>query len=380
MKKWIMHVDMDAFYASIEQRDHEEYQGKPVIVGGLSSRGVVATASYEARKFGVHSAMSMAEAKKRCPQGIFVWGDHKLYHAVSQQIFSIFMEFSPAIEPLSLDEAFMDVSGMEMLVSDWESYAHKLKNRIKNEVGLVASVGIAPNKFLAKLASDLKKPDGLVIVRQEDAKSLLQDLPLRALWGVGKKTAQQLEALGFYTVGQIAAADAGFLFKHFGTIAHRLVDLANGCDERVIEPDRLAQSIGNEITFDHDLLTRGQVEKNLLALAEKVGWRLRLSACAARTITLKIRSASFKTITRSRTLPLSTNFDEDIYKAAVELYQSAAITEKIRLLGITGNQLVTNEQVNLFDDNVKKKSLYRTMDDLKERFGEKIITKANLIE
>lgn len=375
-----MHVDMDAFYASIEQRDHEEYRGRPVIVGGLSSRGVVATASYEARKFGVHSAMSMAEAKQRCPQGIFVCGDHKLYHAVSQQIFSIFMDFSPEVEPLSLDEAFMDVSGMEKLVSDWQSYAQTLKDRIKDEVGLVASVGIATNKFLAKLASDLKKPDGLVIIRPEEVKSLLRDLPLRALWGVGRKTSQQLESLGFRTVGQIAAADPGLLFKQLGTIAYRLVELANGCDKRVVAPDRAAQSIGNEITFEHDLLTRGQVEKKLLALAEKVGWRLRLSGTLARTITIKIRSASFLTITRSHTLPLPTYFDEDIYKTAIDLYRSAAVTEKIRLLGITASQLVINEQGNLFDDDAKKKALYRTMDDLKERFGEKIITKAKLIE
>lgn len=379
MEKRIMHVDMDAFFAAIEQRDHVEYRNKPVIVGGLSQRGVVSTASYEARKFGVFSAMSMAEARKRCPDGIFLSTNHHHYSMVSQQIFAIFADFAPSIEPLSLDEAFMDVSGMEKLVQDWRAYGLKLKKRIEGEVGLVASVGIAPNKFLAKLASDLEKPNGLVILQKESAKDLIKDLPIRALWGVGKKTAAELNALGFFKVGQIAAAELSFLVEHFGNLAYRLQDLANGRDDRVVETDRLAQSIGNEITFEQDLLNRVQAETQLLALAEKVGWRLRTEGVAARTITIKIRFASFATITRSKTLTESTNFDEDIYKIAVELYKKCAITEKIRLLGITGNQLVVNEQFDLFQADAKKKTLYGTLDQLKVRFGEKIITKAKLL-
>ncbi|MDF2564963.1 MAG: polymerase [Massilibacillus sp.] len=374
-----MHVDMDAFFAAIEQRDHAEYRNKPVIVGGLSNRGVVSTASYEARQFGVFSAMSMAEARKRCPDGIFVSTNHHHYSDVSRQIFNIFADFAPSIEPLSLDEAFMDVSGMEKLVQDWREYALKLKKRVENEIGLVASVGIAPNKFLAKLASDLEKPNGLVIIQKENAKNLIKDLPIRSLWGVGKKTAVQLQALGFYTVGQIATAELGFLVQHFGNLAYRLLELANGRDDREVETDRLTQSIGNEITFDQDLLNRTQVEKELLALAEKVGWRLRTEGYAARTITIKIRFASFATITRSQTLLEATNFDEDIYRTAVKLYKKCAITEKIRLLGITGNQLSLNEQFNLFEEDAKKKSLYGTLDQLKGRFGEKIITKAKLL-
>jgi DNA polymerase-4 len=379
MEKRIMHVDMDAFFAAIEQRDHVEYKNKPVIVGGLSNRGVVSTASYEARKFGIFSAMSMADARKRCPDGIFVSTNHHHYSEVSRQIFAIFAEFAPSIEPLSLDEAFMDVSGMEKLVQDWREYALKLKKRIENEIGLVASVGIAPNKFLAKLASDLEKPNGLVIIQKENAKELIKNLPIRALWGVGKKTAVQLNALGFYTVGQIAASELGFLVQHFGNLAYRLQELANGRDDREVETDRLIQSIGNEITFDQDLLSRAQAETELLALAEKVGWRLRTEGVAARTITIKIRFASFATITRSQTLLEATNFDEDIYKIAVELYKKCAITEKIRLLGITGNHLSINEQFNLFEEDAKKKTLYGTLDKLKGRFGEKIITKAKLL-
>ncbi|MBP2633247.1 MAG: DNA-directed polymerase [Firmicutes bacterium] len=374
-----MHVDMDAFFAAIEQRDHAEYRNKPVIVGGLSNRGVVSTASYEARKFGVFSAMSMAEARKRCPDGIFVSTNHHHYSEVSQDIFAIFADFAPSIEPLSLDEVFMDVSGMEKLVQDWREYALKLKKRIENEIGLVASVGIASNKFLAKLASDLEKPNGLVIIQKENAKDIIKDLPIRALWGVGKKTAGQLNALGFYTVGQIAMADRGFLVEHFGNLAYRLQELANGRDDREVETDRLTQSIGNEITFDQDLLSGVQAEKELLALAEKVGWRLRIEGVAARTITIKIRFASFATITRSQTLLEAINFDEDIYKIAVDLYKKCVITEKIRLLGITGNHLSINEQFNLFEEDAKKKTLYGTLDKLKKRYGEKIITKAKLL-
>lgn len=379
MEKWVMHVDMDAFYAAIEQRDHEEYRGKPVIVGGLSNRGVVSTASYEARKFGVFSAMSMVQARKRCPQGIFVWPNHAHYSQVSQHIFSILSEFSPTIEPLSLDEAFMDVSGMKYLVHDWRTYAMQLKARIQSEVGLVASVGIAPNKFLAKLASDLEKPNGLVLIERENAKYMIQDLPIRRLWGVGKKSAIELQRLGFETIGQIAQADLNFLVKHFGNFAYHIFNLANGKDDREIEADRSLQSIGNEITFEQDLLTRAQAETELLALSEKVGWRLRMGGCAARTITIKVRFASFTTITRSKTLPAATNFDEEIYHAAIDLYRKAAITEKIRLLGVTGSNLMINEQGNLFQEQDKRKALYGTVDQLKERFGEKIITKAKLV-
>lgn len=377
--KRIMHVDMDAFYASIEQRDHAEYRGKPLIVGGIGSRGVVATASYEARAFGVHSAMPIVRARERCPQGIFVKPNHKLYQAISQQIFTIFKEFSPVVEPLAIDEAFMDVSGMERLVPDWRQYALQLKQRVKAETGLVASVGIAPNKFLAKLASDMKKPDGLVIIRQEDARAILHDLPVRALWGVGGKTAEVLYSMGLRTAGQIADTDATTLAKHIGVLAYQIVDLANGRDEREVNSDRAVQSIGNESTFEEDLLTREEVERNLLALAEKVGWRLRTAGCAARTVTVKIRFASFATITRSMTLAEPTHFDEEIYRAAEALYCGCKTKETIRLLGVVGSNLSSCVQPSLFEEERDKAVLYQAVDALKARFGEKIITKAKLL-
>jgi len=381
MERWIMHVDMDAFFASVEQRDHEAYRNQPVIVGGLSNRGVVSTASYEARRFGIHSAMPMVEARRRCPQGIFVAGNHGLYKAVSKQIFHIFQEFSPLVEPLSVDEAFLDITGMEKITLDRQNYAELLKKRIKDELGLIASVGIAPNKFLAKLASDLDKPDGLVIIERGREQSVLQDMPIRRLWGVGKKTGEKLQALGFKTIGQIAQASQTELAKYLGkTVSYQLIELANGRDDRKVEPERDIQSIGNEITFEQDLLQAAQVAKQFLALAEKVGWRLRLSGVKARTLTIKIRFASFQTITRSQSLLDPTNFDEVIYQMAVNLYQQVNVKASIRLLGITGSNLSLHEEESLFQDDQKKKALYHMMDDLKARFGENIITKANLIE
>ncbi len=375
-----MHVDMDAFFASVEQRDHEEYRGKPLIVGGLSTRGVVSTCSYEARHFGVHSAMAMSEARRRCPKGIFVTGDHEHYQEVSMQIFSIFARFSPCIEPLSIDEAFLDITGMEHLMKDRLSYAMKLKNAIQSEVGLIASVGIAPNKFIAKLASDLKKPDGLVIVEKDKIQQTLANLPICRIWGVGKKTGEKLSALGYETIGQVAVADVHKLEAFLGLkTAIQLVDLANGRDEREVETSREAQSVGKEITFEKDLLTKAQAEKQLLALAEKVGWRLRKIGIKARTVNIKVRTASFHTFTRSRTLLEPSNYDEVLYRTAVDLFHGISLKESIRLLGISGSNLSENIQASLFNEDKKQKELYSTIDGLKARFGEAIITKAHLL-
>ena len=381
MERWIMHVDMDAFYASIEQRDHPQYRGLPVIVGGQSSRGVVATASYEARAFGVHSAMSMAEAHRRCPGAIFLPGDHALYRRVSAQICAIFREYAPVVEPLALDEAFLDLTGMEALAGDLRAYAARLKARILEEVGLVASVGLAPNKFLAKLASDYRKPDGLVVIGQTEGKDFVRDLPIEALWGVGGKTAAALRRMGYEKVGMLASADPLKLAPIFGVLAHRIVALANAQDDRPVEDDRAPQSIGNEITFDEDLRKREEVERVLLALAEKVGWRLRTAGYAARCVTIKVRYASFQTITRSKTLAEPTRFDETIYQAAVALFRGCQMQGGIRLIGVTGGQLCRNEQGALFGvESARRKSLYAAVDGLRERFGRQIIQKAALVE
>lgn len=380
VRRWVIHVDMDAFFASVEQRDHEAYRGKPVIVGGLGARGVVSTASYEARVFGVHSAMPMARARQKCPQGIFLPVDHRLYEAVSAEVFEIFHEFSPLVEPLSIDEAFLDVSGMEKLERDLTQYARRIKSRIKEKTGLIASAGLAPNKFLAKLASGLQKPDGLVVIGYGEEKAVLENLPLKKIWGIGAKSAEKLKALGFKTAGELASADERQLIRHFGKAACQFIALANGRDDRPVEPCRSVKSIGSEITFPEDLTRPEQVEKALLTLAEKVGWRLRRGGFTAGTITVKIRTTSFETVTRSETLQAPTHFDGEIYKRALALYRQARPSGGIRLLGISGSHLNENAQESLFPEENRRRDLYAAVDHLKERFGEGIITKANLLK
>ena len=379
MQRTIIHVDMDAFFAAIEQREHPEYRGKPVIVGGLSSRGVVSTASYEARQSGVHSAMPMETARRRCPDGIFVQGSYALYAAVSAEIFAIFRRYSPLVEPLSIDEAFLDVTGMELLTPSPRDYAEKLKTEILQKTALVASVGIAPNKFLAKLASDLEKPDGLVEIRAEEAAALLAPLSVRRLWGVGKRTEEKLAALGLKTIGDMQRADEKRLARAVGIrAAHALKALSFGRDDRSVEPDREAKSIGKEVTFERDLESPEEAERALLALAEKVGWRLRLAGVSARTIQLKLRRADFTTFTRSRTLFEATAHDEPIFQTVRDLFRELGVKRGIRLLGVTGENFEPSVMPSLFRDE-KKERLYGAIDALKKRFGENIITKAPLI-
>ncbi len=380
MQRTILHVDMDAFFAAVEQREHPEYRGKPVIVGGLSSRGVVATASYEARRSGVHSAMPMTTARRRCPDGIFVQGNYALYRAVSAEIFAIFSRYSPLVEPLSIDEAFLDVTGMGLLAPSPRVLAQRLKAEIREKTALVASVGIAPNKFLAKLASDLEKPDGLVEIRAEDAVRRIAPLPVRRLWGVGRRTEEKLLAQGIKTIGEMQQADEKKLARSLGTrAAHALKELSFGRDERRVEPDHEAKSIGKEVTFERDLESAEEAERELLSLAEKVGWRLRLAGVAARTIQLKVRRADFTTFTRSRTLFESTAHDEPIFRTARDLFRELGIKSGIRLLGVTGENFEPSALPSLFRDE-KKERLYGAIDALKKRFGESIITKAPLID
>ena len=380
MQRIIFHIDMDAFFAAIEQRDHPEYRGLPVIVGGPASRGVVSTASYEARRFGVHSAMPMATARRRCPDGIFVPGNHALYSAVSADVFAVFARYSPLVEPLSIDEAFLDMTGMELLAASPRALAEKLKAEIREKTGLVASVGIAPNKFLAKLASDLEKPDGLVEIRAEDAVARLSPLPLRRLWGVGRRTEEKLQALGLKTIGDLQKMDERRLSRAIGQkAAHALRELSFGRDERPVESGREAKSIGKETTFEKDIESPEEAERALLALAEKVGWRLRLAGAAARTIQLKLRRSDFSTVTRSRTLPEATCHDGPIFYTARGLFRELGIKSDIRLLGITAENFEKDALPSLFVDE-KKERLYGAIDALKKRFGENIITKAPLVQ
>jgi DNA polymerase-4 len=379
--RWIIHVDMDAFYASVEQRDHPEYRGKPVIVGGLSRRGVVSTASYEARKYGIHSAMPMAEARQRCPQAIFLQPDHRKYAQVSSEIRSILERYSPLIEPLSLDEAFLDVTGMELLFASPTDIAREIKQRIREEVGLTASAGVAPNKFLAKLASDLKKPDGLVVVEHGQEALFVKDLPVKRLWGVGKVTAGMLQNRGIERIGQIATMDLAALVAIFGQHAETARALALGQDERKVEPWENAKSIGSEETFEKDLTDKEEMRTILLELAEQVGGRLRREGQAARTITLKIRFASFLTLTRRRTLNEPTQLDETIYRNAAEMLEKEKLNEGIRLLGVTlsGLDEARQPEIRLFDDGeAKGRALAAAADTIRAKFGHRMVVHGRL--
>ncbi|HWR07309.1 DNA polymerase IV [Sporomusa sp.] len=381
MQRWIIHVDMDAFYAAVEQRDNPELRGCPVIIGGIGTRGVVATASYEARKFGVRSAMSAIEAKRRCPQGIFLAPNHEKYSQVSHEILNIFTEFSPIVEPLSLDEAFLDVTGMEGLFASPVDIAIKIKERIKTELNLTASAGVAPNKFLAKLASDMKKPDGLMVIRPEQVAQILAGIPVTRLWGVGQATAQTLDKLGLKTIGQVAQADPEKLAKHCGQLGYIIHQLANGQDERPVISDWQPKSIGKENTFAEDIQDREELKAQLWTLVERVGWRLRRQGLSGRTITVKVRFASFRTITRSKTLVVAANLDETIYRIAEEMLANVTLSEGVRLLGVTVSGFVTaGGQMSLFDQGDEKSmAVAKAVDTLKERFGEGAVTRGGAL-
>ena len=381
--RWILHIDMDAFFAAVEQRDHEAYRGHPLIVGGMGPRGVVSTASYEARAFGVHSAMSMAEARRRCPDAIFLPGDFPRYRAVSKEIFQILSRFSPLIEPLSIDEGFLDLTGMEGLMPNGlRSYGQALKDAIRGETGLIASVGIAPNKFLAKLASDLEKPDGLTVIRKEDIPRLVWPLPAKRIWGVGEKTNGRLAVFGYRTIGEIARADLKKLTREVGErLAHHLHDLANGRDDRPVEPVRKVQSIGREITFPKDLRSPQEAKEALLKLAGEVGWRLRRAGQRAHTVQLKLRLGDFSTFTRQRTFDVPLCYDEDLYEAACALFDAMKRPPGgIRLLGISGSGFDEAGELSLFDDSQKKERLYTAIDTLRQRYGENVLTRAPLLK
>lgn len=381
--RWIMHVDMDAFYASVEQRDNPALRHMPVIVGGLMERGVVATASYEARKFGIHSAMSMKEARRLCPNGVFLPVRMAHYRRISHEIRIILSHYSPLIEPLALDEAFLDISGMELHYPDVTEIAKAVKEDIRRKTGLVASAGIGPNKFLAKLASDLDKPDGLVWIPYGKEAEILAPLPVQRLWGVGKVTEQALLQAGFETIGDIAKSSVEALQPVVGKQAQRIHQLSLGLDKRPLEVSRRPQSVGNEHTYEHDLVTENEIDEQLRLLANEVSWRLRQNHIMGRTITLKIRFASFKTITRSLTLTsMGTSSEGQLYFAAKKLYNKRGMTEPIRLLGLTVSQLQPLQvQGDLFsDDEEVQAKVAEAIDKLQQRFGKSAIMKGFLWE
>lgn len=380
-QRWILHADMDAFFASVEQLDNPSYRNKPVIVGGIGSRGVVAAASYEARKFGVKSAMPITDAKRRCPHGIYVSPNIKRYATVSDEIMRIFEYYSPIIEPLSLDEAFLDISGMDMLYNTPGEIAKKIKEQVLTDLHLTISVGVAPNKFLAKLASALNKPDGLVIIKPGEEIDLLAPLSVRKLWGIGDTTAQLLNSLHIQTIADFRQADPRTLERHLGKNTMELYNLAWGRDNRPVVPDREAKSLGNEDTFEDDIRSKEDISLELLSLASRVGRRLRKAGLFGKTITLKVRFSSFRTITRSITLSDPVSLDEVIFDTALKIMDKVSITEGIRLLGITiSNFTLGTSQLSLFDEETEKREkLTHVVDQLKNRFGESIVKKGRLL-
>jgi DNA polymerase-4 len=378
----ILHVDLDAFYASVEQLLDPSLRGRPVVVGGLGGRGVVSAASYEARPFGVHSAMPMAHARRACPHAAFLAPRFHEYERFSAQVMEIFRSITPLVEPLSLDEAFLDVGGARRRLGDGPAIAVLVRERIRDEVGLIASVGVATTKFLAKIASDLSKPDGLIVIEPGGEDAFLHPLPIERLWGVGPATLARLEALGVRTVGDVARLPEAALTSALGqSHGHHLAQLARNIDERAVSPERVAKSIGNEETFANDVRSRATLEREIVRLADRVAGRLRHAGLQARTITLKVRFADFRTITRSRTEPESTALSTEIAATARALIAPIEVDAGIRLLGISASQLVppSARQGTLDlggdapeaadDERARRNALEHAVDEVRARFG-----------
>jgi len=389
--KAIIHLDMDAFYASVEQLDHPEYRGKPVVVGadprGGKGRGVVAACSYEARPFGIRSAMPISRAYQLCPQAIYIRPRISRYAEVSDSIFAILREYTDLVEPLSIDEAFLDLTASQRLHGPAETIGRTLKARIRSELGLVASIGLAPNKFLAKVASDLGKPDGFVVVLPDKEREFLDPLPISRLWGVGPKTELRLRRIGFQTIGQIARMRVEELETILGSGGRDLWELANGIDDREVVPEREAKSIGAETTFTQDTDDREEIRKTLLELSDRVGRRLRREGYTAGGVILKFRDHNFRTVTRAAILDHTTDVGDDLFREVVKLLQRVSWAGKrVRLLGITVTHLhpaaeSPGAQMSLFKPNADpRRQLARTVDAIRERFGTDAITRASLIE
>ena len=379
--RFILHVDMDAFFAAVEQRDDPALRGKPVLIGHDGPRGVVATASYEARQFGCHSAQPMSIARRNCPHAIIVPHHGRRYREASDQVFAIFDEFTPVIEPLSIDEAFLDVTGSLRLLGTASEIAVKIKHRIREETRLTASVGVAPNKFLAKIASDLEKPDGLTVIEPDQVDDFLARLPIGKIPGVGPVAQKRFRALGIRVIRDARRLDRDELERQFGSSAERYWDLARGIDERPVVADGEARSIGHEQTFGIDVDQADEIRRVMLDQTEQVARRLRRHGLSARTVTLKIRYGDFETITRSTTLDSPTNSTDTLWLAAKFLFQTWIEREgfrPVRLIGVTATHFTDTPQMELFTspDDAQRKAVEDATDQIVEKYGKSAIRRA----
>ena len=378
----ILHVDMDAFYASVEERDRPELKGKPLIVGGTGGRGVVAAASYAVRCFGVHSAMPMAEALRRCPDAICIAPRMARYQEVSAQVFEIFHDFTPLVEGLSLDEAFLDVTASLRLMGDGMVIATAVRRRIREATGLTASVGLGPNKLLAKIASDLNKPDGLCRIGSDNVHAILDRLPVQKLFGVGQKSLPGVQAAGIHTFGDLRHATDATLWRAFGKHGKAMRDRAAGVDDRPVEPNREEKSISAEETFAVDIRGAAELERHLTQLADRAAARLRAHALAAGLVTIKVRRGDFTTYTRQRPVLPPTQETAVICGVAQNLLKDWLRSQPgaaVRLLGVGVGELQIQRQADLFAGVAQPSRLDATVDGIRERFGKSLLTRASLL-
>jgi DNA polymerase-4 len=379
----VLHVDLDAFYASVEVQKDPSLAGRPVVVGGAGSRGVVMSASYEARAFGIRNAMPAVRARRLCPDTVFLPPDFESYRAHSNRFREVLLSVTPVVEPIALDEAFLDVAGAVLLFGPPEEIAERIRQQVRSEVGVTCSVGVAPNKLLAKLASRQAKPDGLVVVRDDEVAAFLEPLPARALWGVGEKTVETLGRLGVKTVGDLARTPPAVLARLIGDQhARDLHDLSRGIDERPVVPYESPKSVSHEETFDVDLDAEEDLLREALALSHRVGSRLRKDGYRARTVVLKVRLANFTTLTRSRTLPAPTDVAADLYQVASELYRGLpGARRRVRLLGVAATGLLPAgaEQLALLRGE-RWRDVERAVDRIERRFGRGAAGPATLLD
>ncbi|MCG8567332.1 MAG: DNA polymerase IV [Desulfobacterales bacterium] len=382
----ILHIDMDAFFAAVEQRDNPELRGKPIVVSGNSKRSVVSTASYEARKFGIHSAMPLFQAKQRCRHLIVVPGSKGKYSQVSAQIMAIFQHFSPLVEPVSIDEAYVDITGCETLFGPPHAIARKIKDAVYRETGLTCSIGCAPVKFLAKIASDMNKPNGLTLISPEEMPRIIEELPIGKIPGVGKQAMHRMDELGITRLGDVRQISPAILDLKFGKFGGRLHQLAQGIDETPVDISSKRKSISSETTLGEDIYKPKTIEKILLAHAQRVGRDLRGKKMVCRNVSIKIKFSDFTQITRSRKTENWICASSEIYAHALELYKKVPLKKKIRLLGVgvshlrRGDTPVQMELLAPPESQVRRQweTVDKAVDSISEKFGTQVVTLATL--